>query len=279
MKKIKALIEITRPINIIFTFVVVLVSIILCSEEFNFSLHVILASSSAALVAAAGNVINDFFDSGIDKINRPNRPIPRGVLSKKDAIIYYLLLILIAINIALLVSANALIIVVITSIILFFYSKTFKAIPLVGNIAVSFSTALTFIYGGIIAENIVVAIIPAVFAFLINMVREVLKDIEDIEGDKKNNLSTFPIQYGIKNTSILLLVISLFLLISTFYPFVIGIYKIEYFIIVLFLVNLPLVYLMKETLSRKYLYKISQFSSMLKVVMVFGLFAIYLGLK
>lgn len=279
MSKLKTFIEITRPINTMFTFVVVLVSIIICSEEFVISLNVILASISAALVAASGNIINDYFDYEIDKFNRPNRPIPSGGISKKVALGYYLFLSTLAIFISAIISFSALLIVILTLVILFFYSKYFKSLPLIGNVTVSLCTALAFIYGGVIAKNIEVSFIPAIFAFLINLIREILKDIEDLEGDKKNNLRTFPIKYGIEKTSSLLFIISTILVLATFYPYFTELYKIEYFIIVLFLVNLPIIFLIKEIITKKFLSKISLHSSMLKIVMIFGLLSIYLGVK
>lgn len=279
MNKTNAYIKITRPINIIFTFIVVLVSIFICSKEFAFTTIVFIASLTAALVAAGGNIINDYFDAEIDEINKPNRPIPSGSISKKNAVIYYLSLTIIALAISSFISTNAFAVVIITSLTLFFYSKYLKAIPLLGNIAVAFCTALAFLFGGIIAENIEVSIIPAIFAFLINLIREVLKDVEDIDGDRKLGLNTFPIKYGIDKTKILLATISIFLILSTFYPYFTMLYKIEYFIIALFSVNLPIAYFIKEISSNNILSKLSHFSGLLKLVMLFGLVAIYFGVN
>lgn len=279
MNKISEYIKITRPVNIIFTFIVVLVSIFICSKEFAFTTIVFLASLTAALLAAAGNIINDYFDAEIDEINRPKRPIPSGSISKKNAVIYYLSLTIIALSLSSFISTNAFAIVIITCLTLFFYSKYLKAIPLLGNIAVAFCTALAFLFGGIIAGNIEVSIIPAIFAFLINLIREVLKDVEDIDGDRKLGLNTFPIKYGIDKTKILLVAISIFLILATLYPYFTMLYKIEYFIIVLFSVNLPIVFFIKEISLNNILSKLSYFITLLKFVMLFGLIAIYSGVK
>jgi geranylgeranylglycerol-phosphate geranylgeranyltransferase len=277
MKKLKAAVEITRPINLLITFAVVYVAALICSENFQNTSIVVLAGLSAALVAAAGNIINDYFDSDIDKINRPDRPIPSGRISKREALSLYLLISIIAILIPFFISVQAISIIIFTQILLYFYSLSFKAIPLIGNLVVAVCTALAFIYGGIIVGNINAALIPAVFALLINLIREVIKDIEDLEGDERQSIITFPIKFGLKKTKTFLLSITLILLITTFYPFLYKLYNIEYFVIVLFLVNLPLIYFIREIYSKDVLVKLSKLSLSLKVIMIFGLTAIYIG--
>jgi geranylgeranylglycerol-phosphate geranylgeranyltransferase len=277
MKKIIAAVEITRPINLLITFAVVYVAVLICSENFEYSSIVVLAGLSAVLVAAGGNIINDFFDSDIDKINRPDRPIPSGRISKSEALTLYLVTSIIAILISLSISLQAISIIIFTQILLYFYSFSFKAIPLIGNLVVAVCTALAFIYGGIIVGNINAALIPALFAFQINLIREVVKDIEDLEGDEKQSIITFPIKFGLKKTKTVLLSVTLILLITTFYPFLYKLYNIEYFVIVLFLVNLPLIYFIREIYSKDVLVKLSKLSLSLKVVMVLGLVAIYIG--
>ena len=81
-------------------------------------------------------------------------------------------------------------------------------------------TGLAFIYGGFAADNPDAAVIPAVFAFLINLIREIVKDVQDIEGDSKLNYQTFPIRFGIDTSKRLVILISLVLILFTLYPFV-----------------------------------------------------------
>lgn len=278
MKVVKAFFIITRPLNLLITFAVVIVAAIICSYDFHFNLLIILAGFSAVLVAASGNVINDYFDFEVDKINRPNRPIPLGLISRREALTFSILLSIAAIIISYLLSSEALIIVVSTLMLLYFYSRSFKSIPIIGNATVALCSALAFLYGGSVVGNIYVAIIPAIFAFLISLIREILKDIEDLDGDKLNNVKTFPVSFGLKATINIIFIFSVFLILSTFYPFIYGIYKIEYFIIVLFFVNFPLVYFLRELSSNDFLNKLSRLSLLLKIVMIFGLISIYAGI-
>lgn len=277
MKKILAIIEISRPLNLLITFAVIVVSAVICSEGFKFTATILFGAISAMLVAASGNIINDYYDYKIDKINKPYRPIPSGRINRKESLIIYIQFIITSIIISSLVSIAALLLVIVTIALLFFYSLYFKRIPLIGNLAVSVSTGLAFIFGGIIVGNINAAIIPAGFAFLINLIREVVKDIEDMDGDKKNEIHTFPIIYGLKSTKTFLTFLSIILFISTLIPFVFSIYKIEYYLIILFGVNLPLIYFLREVYSKLFLKKLSKLSLMLKIVMMFGLLAIFLG--
>ena len=210
MNKLKSYIDISRPINVFITFLVVYVSGIICGQDIYFSLSMLLAGFAASFTAAAGNVINDIYDYKIDRINRPLRPLPSKRMVKSEAVVFYVTLIFGSITLSYFISIQALIIVVITNIILYFYSKSFKGIPLVGNAAVSICTGLAFIFGGVAVGSIENSILPAIFAFLITIIREIIKDIEDVEGDSQHEKMTLPIKYGLPLTKIVLLIFIVF---------------------------------------------------------------------
>jgi len=275
--KLRAYIVLIRPLNFFITFFVVIVGSIICATEV-YSIYIILmAAISAALTAAAGNVINDIYDKESDKINHPNRPLAKGVISDKNAWTEYFILTFIAILISTFINQVAFVIVVLTSILLYLYSIRLKKIPLIGNITIAYLTGLAFVYGGVAVNNVNDAIIPAVFAFMINLIRELLKDIEDIEGDKKVELTSFPIKFGTKAAINLITSLTIALIVITFYPFINHIYNIEFFIIVMILVNPLLVYFIKVLYEDKHYNNLNKLSNMLKLNMVFGLLAIFLG--
>ena len=168
-------------------------------------------------------------------------------------------------------------IVIISVVLLFFYSKYLKRIPLVGNITVSFLTGLVFVFGGFVVENPASAFIPAVFAFIINLTRELIKDIEDISGDNNAGVVTFPIKFGLQKSKGLILLITITLILFTFYPFLTQLYKIEYFVIVMVIVNPILIYCMKILFEDQSSKNLNKISNLLKLSMLFGLIAIYLG--
>jgi geranylgeranylglycerol-phosphate geranylgeranyltransferase len=276
-EKLTALIKLIRPINFLITFISVIVAAFICLPDKSPSMNVFIAALAASLAMASGNIINDIFDIEIDRINRPSRPLPSGLIKINFALFFYLILVLISIALSLLISQSAFIIVLISHLILFLYSKYLKKVPLIGNITVAFLTGLVFIFGGVAVGNPSAAIILASFAFLINLIREIVKDMEDVEGDRKADLITFPIKFGFQKSKLLILVITIFLVLFTLYPFLTKLYKIEFFIIVMILVNTILVYSLKLLFENHSSKNLNKISNLLKLDMVFGLIAIYFG--
>lgn len=273
----KSLIQITRPVNFLITFLSVIVAAVICIEGDYQIYKIIFASFSASLTLSAGNIINDIKDIETDKVNHPERPLAVGIINVKQARIEYFLLTFISLLLSWFINLYAFLIVIVVTILLYFYSNNFKKIPLLGNLIVSLLTGLVFIYGGVAVNNPFAAIIPAVFAFLINLIREFVKDMQDVKGDLQQGIVTFPGKFGIKNSKLLIAELTVLLTLFTLYPFITHFYKIEFFIIVMAIVNPFLVYNLKilfEDYSSKNLDRIS---GILKINMVIGLIAIYLG--
>lgn len=207
-------------------------------EEFDFFLLVF----STVLIAAAGNIINDYFDVRADRINKPNKLIITKFISRKWAILSHWILNFVAFGIAIYLSARNntfwyMFIHLLSINALWFYSMRFKRKPFIGNFIVAILTALVPILCGIhfyihnefpvvqtqeinspfsfwifhlMAHGHFIYIL-AFFAFASNLSREIIKDIEDIEGDKLLNAKTLPIIYGTTSTKrmvVLLLLLS-----------------------------------------------------------------------
>lgn len=277
MKRFYYYIKLTRPLNCLITGLVVLVGGVISSSQDSIEINLILASTVAAIVAASGNVINDMFDIEIDKIAHPDRPLANGKLKIVEAKIFNIVLIIISTSISLILNYRILLITLFALTLLYFYSYLLKKIPLLGNVVIAFLTALAFLFGGIAVDNISGAIIPAIFAFLINLIRELVKDAEDYEGDKTYNVNTFPIKFGMKRTKQIALAISIVLIVFTIYPFAERIYRIEYFVVVMSIVNPILVYSLKKLFENDDKKSFQRVSSILKSDMILGLIAIYLG--
>ena len=276
-EKLTATIKFIRPINFIITFVSVIVAAVICSPNKFPGLNAFLAATASSMVLASGNIINDIYDIGIDKINQPLRPLPSDKITIKEAYALYFIFIVLSIFISALVNEIALAIVLISILILFFYSKYLKQVPIIGNITIAILTGLVFIFGGIAVENPAAAIIPAVFAFLINLIREIVKDMEDVEGDKRAGVITSPIKFGFQKSKIFISLITICLILYTLYPFITQLYKIEYFIVVMVIVNPILVYCLKILFEDESVKNLKKISNLLKLSMIFGLFAIFLG--
>lgn len=201
-------IEILRPGNAVMgAIAIILVAII----DKTISIPIILAMIAVFFETAAGNVINDYFDYNIDLINKPDRPIPSGRISLKNGRNYGYFLFLAGTICGFLISYITgnwipFIIVLIADVILYLYAYTLKTTPLIGNLAVGFMTGFGFVFGGFTLNNpniIMISLYLGFFAFVMTTAREIVKDIEDIEGDKADGARTLPILIGEKKPAIL----------------------------------------------------------------------------
>ena len=277
MNKLSAMFKIIRPINCVITFITILIAGLICGiGAFSYT-NIILAAFSGSFVAAAGNIINDYFDIEIDRINRPDRVLPSGELSIRFSINLYLIISASALYLSSLINLESIVIVIISSLIILLYSYKLKGTPLVGNFIVAFLTGLAFIYGSIAVDNFLCGIIPALFALLINFMREIVKDIEDMKGDKAAEILTYPIRRGVDASITIVIFTAVLLIISTIIPFILKIYRIEYFIFVMPVVNGLLVYIIRELKRDQSQINLRKISNLLKLNMVLGLIAIILG--
>jgi geranylgeranylglycerol-phosphate geranylgeranyltransferase len=239
-------------------------------------LIILLAAITGALVTAGANAINDLFDIEIDRINRPNRPLPSGTLEQKDAKRMWFAMSFIAIGINFFINPFALLIVIFAVALLYWYSARLKKTILIGNLVVGSMTGMAFIYGGAVIGSINRAIIPALFAFLINLARELIKDVEDIKGDREEQAFTLPVRYGVKKTlalssTLLILLIGITIVVGSS-----AIYNQSFFYIVLVadLLMLASIAMMWNNYSPASLRRIS---ITLKICMAIGLISIITG--
>ena len=276
-KKVFAYIKISRPVNLLITFLVIIVACIISIKEDYSVFKIILAGLTGALTASAGNVINDYFDINIDKINRPNRVLPKEELTLNEALGFYIFLSFVSLSLSIFISLIALLEVFFASALLYLYSYKIKKIPLLGNFVVAFLTGFTFIYGGMAVNNVEAATIPALFALFINLIREIVKDMEDIEGDKQLGINSYPAVFGFKKSKMIIVFITIVLIILTVFPFINELYAIEYFLIVMIIVNPLLVYIIKSLFDDDSTKNLNKLSNILKLDMLIGLTAIFLG--
>ena len=274
---IKGFFNIIRPVNCLITFIAIIVSGLICTKNNHISTNLFLAGLVGFLITAAGNSINDIIDIDIDRINRPNRPLPSQKITLKQAWILFVMLVTTSLVLSLFLNQFAFLIVLLSNMLLILYSLTIKRVMLFGNIVISFLTAYAFIFGGIVVENVKGALIPAVFAFLINLIREMIKDMEDIKGDKLVGLNTFPIKYESTASQYFVLFVSTILFLFSFIPFLFHIYEIEFFVTIMIIVNPILFYIVKSLFEDESKQNLGRMSSLLKLNMVIGLIAIYIG--
>jgi len=273
----KSFIQITRPVNFVITFLSVIIAAVICAEGEYEVYKIVLASLSAPLTLSAGNIINDLKDIEADKVNHPERPLAAGKITVNQAKTEYISLTFIALLLSFFINLPAFVIAITATVLLFLYSYYFKKVPILGNIVVSLLTGLVFIYGGVAVNNPLAAIIPAVFAFIINLIREVVKDMQDIEGDLKQGVITFPGKYGFNSSKLLVAELTVVLILVTLYPFITHLYNIEFIILIMAVVNPLLVYNLKILFEDHSLSNLNKISNILKLNMFIGLIAILLG--
>jgi len=246
-------------------------------------INVLIVALAAFLLVSAGNVLNDFCDIEIDRINKPFRPIPSGRVKKPSALAFAIVLFVIGTGLGLFVNWIAFSVACMVSALLVLYTVKMRRLLLVGNVVVGLLTGLTFISGGIAVGVIGGAIIPAVFAFLFTAGREIVKDIQDVKGDEAVGLLSLPVKWGQRGAMYLsFMFLALVILISP-WPYFLGIYSLYYFICVVLGVDLVLIYCMLILLvgarhaSPVPEQNAARVASLMKFDIFVGLGAIYLG--
>ncbi len=267
------LLTLFRPINLLL--IVLTQSLIAFRFLPNFYTNWYYWTITTTLVAAAGYVINDIFDVAIDAINKPTKQIVTVILPVPKAYQLYFLLNIVAFIIAFFVQYSLLLELVVISLLLYSYARWLKKMPLIGNLLVAFLSAYSVIFP---LKSIEIIIwnnqleFFCVFAFLVSLFREIVKTIEDIEGDRAAHCKTLPILVGEKTTKFvlyfLIIVMLSFLLYSLYqnHNFVFAFY---YAIIGLFL--LLLTYFTYYAQNKSSYHQLSHLSKLLMLLGIIGL--------
>jgi len=225
IRKTVAFFELMRPLNLLQGGIAVLVTGSLVSPPPSTGM-VILALITVWSFTGGGNSINDFTDAQIDAVNRPLRPIPSGRISRQEALGFSLLLFVIGIITAIpLLNTITAVIIVSTLFLLITYSPVFKPRPLLGNLVVSLILGLCFVYAAALFGNVAAGIAPGLLAFGFNLIREIVKDIQDMEGDRSAGARTLPIVSGIKTARNVAITVALLLCGGVFVPVYFKIYN------------------------------------------------------
>jgi 4-hydroxybenzoate polyprenyltransferase len=160
---------------------------------------------SNVLIASAGYIINDYYDIKIDTVNKPERVIIGKIFRRRVAMAAHIILNIAGIAIGFYLSKYIFLINVFAAVWLWFYSNQLKRMPFFGNFSIAALTALSIvsvdIYFMVFNPHIYVF---AIFALFISVIREIIKDIEDIKGDLRFGCKTLPIVLGIRRTKIII---------------------------------------------------------------------------
>ncbi|MDD4132416.1 MAG: geranylgeranylglycerol-phosphate geranylgeranyltransferase [Methanocorpusculum sp.] len=184
-------------------------------------LYAVLLLFIVLVICGAGNVLNDYFDLEIDKVNRPGRPIPSGKVSAKKALLWAFTLFGTGILAACFTSIWCLGIALINTVILIIYAAKFKGIPLLGNLCVAYLSGSIFLFGGLLVgpESFLVMFPLFAITFFGTLARELLKDAEDIEGDRAGGARTLPMSIGVPGTAVLAVILIICAILASFVPY------------------------------------------------------------
>ena len=259
-------------------------------------LQILILILATVCIAAAGNVINDIYDIETDFVNKPDKIIIGKTISEKTAYNLFIILNIAGVGLGYYLSqaigkSGFFSIFVIISALLYVYASYLKQTLLIGNIIISILVALSIIVVGVFellpiitSENrqtlftfFKIILDYALFAFILNLIREIAKDLEDIDGDYKANMNTLPIVIGRERATNILFILSLIPLLSITYYTINTLYK-NQIAVIYFLVFIigPLLYLSIKTFSAKTKKDYRHISNILKLVMLFGMLSLLL---
>lgn len=228
-----------------------------------------LISLSTVLVAASGYIINDYFDIKIDLINKPEKVIIGRQIKRRWAMLLHQFLNIAALLLVVKISYKILIINILAISSLWFYAERFKRKPFIGNLLVAALTGASLVVMAVYYPlNDLLINIYALFAFGITLIREIIKDLEDIEGDKKYGCETLPIVWGIQRTKQFL-----YILIFSFSLLVLGLgwqLNNQRVMVIFLLLGIPIGWLVVRLYQADRKSHFSFLSSFCKMIMLLG---------
>lgn len=190
-------------------------------------IYLLMLSLSTILIAAAGYMINDYHDVKIDAINRPKRILVGKVLRRRELLMLYATLNVIALVMGALISLRIALIHIVSISLLWIYSAHFKKTPFWGNLLIAGLTSLSiFIVSVYYKQNYLMVGLYASLAFFVSLIREIVKDMEDIKGDAAFGARTLPITLGLRGAKrIIYLIAIVFLFVLFIFDVYIDLWK------------------------------------------------------
>jgi 4-hydroxybenzoate polyprenyltransferase len=234
----------------------------------DFWLFLIVAST--VMIAAAGYIINDYYDIKIDLINKPDRVVIGKTITRRYAIFFHTVISVTGVGMGLLINWKVGAVNFVSVFLLWLYSNNLKRLPLIGNLVVSLLTGLSiFLLSFLYEQYLPLVMTYSLFAFFMTLIREIVKDMEDMKGDTTFGCRTLPIVWGIRKTKSFLygtILVFSFLVLWLDYQQL----KISwiYFIPLLFVPMSILFYQLLKADTKKEFYQLSQ---LCKIIMLLGI--------
>lgn len=272
----KNLLKLTRfPNLLIIGFTQYFAAIFLIGHPDNYmhlltSFNMLVLSSSTVIIAAAGYIINDYYDVKIDYVNKPDKVIVGRHIKRRVVIFSHTALNVAGITLGLWLSWKIAVINFIAAFLLWLYSNQLKRLPFVGNFIISILTGLSIIIVAVYFQrNFYLVLNYSVFAFSITIIREIIKDMEDITGDERYGSRTLPIIWGIRKTKrFLYFLIAIFVVVLFYLASLLGNQILNNFFLILLIPIAYFVYLLYRADTRN---RYNQLSNYCKLFMLAGI--------
>ena len=229
---VRGLVELTRPSNSVAAGVLTFLGAFVAGGVRGEPVATGAAVVATVFATGAGMAINDYFDREIDAVNRPGRAIPRGAVSARGALAWSAVLFVCAVAAAAVLPVLAIGIAVVNSLALVAYTEWFKGLPGVGNLVVAYLTGSAFLFGGAAVGAPLAPGVLFVLAALSTLSREVIKDVEDVAGDREEGLRTLPIAIGERRALHVAMAALVVAVAASPVPYVLGTFGVAYLALV-----------------------------------------------
>ena len=239
--------------------------------DFNLLIIVIVSS----LTIASGYIINNFYDSEKDLINRPNKSQLDRLVSQKTKLKVYFTVNFIVFLLSFFVSFRAVLFFSAYIFLIWFYSHKLKKMAIVGNMTAAFLAVLPFFAILLYYKNIYPQIFAhANFLFLLLIIREIIKDLENIKGDIANDYQTIPVMFGESTAKKIITLLTVLTIIPIY--FLVEIFEVGYMDIYFYVSLIILIFFLQKLWKSNSKPDYLKLHNMLKFLVVSGVFCIVL---
>lgn len=229
-----------------------------------------ILSLSTVLIAAAGYVINDYYDIKIDLINKPERVVVGKSITRRYAILFHTLLSLAGVVLGLILSWKIAAVNFASASLLWWYSNNLKRHPFIGNFVVALLTGIAiWLVDSLYKTGHMLIITYAIFAFFMTLIREIIKDMEDLKGDQTFGCQTLPIVWGMRKTKYFIyMILAVFVMtVMALNHFFVNL-PVDYFLLFLFV---PLLWFLVRLIGADTKKDFSWLSSFCKIILLLGI--------
>ena len=259
------MVKIIRPLNDIMSAFAVFISGVISAGWAMPLISVLAASAGTFFASAGGMVINDYFDYDIDSVNKPCRPIPSGKMSRKGAFWFSITLFLGAVVCVFFTNIYCIFLGIPALFLIVLYSWKLKRTLFIGNAVVGMLSGFALLFGGIATKSVHIVSVLAFIAFFASLSREMAKDIEDMEGDKKGGSKSMPVIAGAAQSAQIAGIFLLTAITSSFFPYMFHIFN-HWYLLLVTPVNAVMIYVALQLLTKD-IVRISLWQKIIKVGM------------